>query len=122
MGSLQTSSHKIHCNQSYQTTGEEKHSSLCAGAAANDNNKDNTRIGPLPLEEECAATMMDDRPLLGTGHSSCSRMQISTSDGRFRGGGVGADDDGRRVAMGNRHTVGDEGNLIPRVDLRHCKQ
>jgi len=32
-------------------------------------------------------------------------MRISTSDRRFLGGGVGADDDGHRVATGNRHTT-----------------
>ena len=40
-------------------TGEEKRLSLRAAAAANDNEEDNTRIGPLPLEEEHAATTMD---------------------------------------------------------------
>jgi len=36
-------------------------------AAANDSEDDNTRIGPLSLEEERVVTMTDDGPLLGTG-------------------------------------------------------
>ena len=63
-----------------------------------------------------------DGPLLGTEHSSRSRMPISTSDGRFRGGEVGVDNDRCHVAMGNGRTVDDEGDLVPRVDLWHCKQ
>jgi hypothetical protein len=88
----------------------------------NDNEDDNTRIGPLPLEEEHAATRTESGPWLGTGHSSRSRTPIGTSDGRFRGGGAGAEDNGRPVATGNGCTVNDKGNLVPWVDLRHCKQ
>ena len=102
--------------------GEEKRLSSRAAAAASDNKDDNTRIGPLPLEEERAATTTDAGPLLGTGHSSRLRMPIGTSDGRFMGGGAGADNDGHHVATGNGRTVNDEGDLVPRVDLRHCKQ
>ena len=93
-----------------------------SSAAANDKEDDNTRIGPLPPEEERVAMTTDDGLLLGTEHSSRSMMPIGTSDGRFKGGGVGVDDNKRRVATGNGRTVDDKGNLDPRVDLRHCKQ
>ncbi len=36
-----------------------------AAAATNDNKDDNTRIGPLPLEEKPAATTTDDGPFWG---------------------------------------------------------
>ena len=122
MGSLRMRSKKIHYNQPYPTTGEEKRSSSRTASTVNDNKDDNTRIGPLPLEEEYAATRTESGPWLGTGHSSRSRTPIGTSDGRFRGGGAGAEDNGRPVATGNGCTVNDKGNLVPWVDLRHCKQ
>ena len=54
--------------------------------------------------------MIDDGPLLGTGHVSRSRTPISTSDGRFRGEGAGADDDRATSFLGSTLNIANNDN------------